>query len=158
MPYIPLGGIYTLKGFFMKELLFILLILLLYLIVGTIEANPDEFNGSYYYAMPEYVHEEERGDVFIMEITAYTSCSTECWGDPYITHSGDSVGIGVIAADLSLFPFGTKFIIPNYNDGKPCVVKDSGAKIKGYKLDLWMKTKEEAFNWGRRKVKVKRIK
>lgn len=141
----------------MKELLFVMFLLLMYLIVGTVELIPEEGRFNYYHAMPEYVHEEERGDVFIMEITAYTSCSTECWGDPYITHSEDSVGIGVIAADLSLFPFGTRFIIPGYNNGRVCIVKDSGSKIKGYKLDLWMKTKEEARQWGRRKIKVKRI-
>ena len=141
----------------MKELLFVLFLLLMYLIVGTVELMPEEGRFSYYYAMPEYVHEEERGNTFIMEITAYTSCITECWGDPYITHSEDSVGIGIIAADLSLFPFGTRFIIPGYNNGRPCIVKDSGSKIKGYKLDLWMKTKEEARQWGRRKIKVKRM-
>jgi 3D (Asp-Asp-Asp) domain-containing protein len=135
----------------------IMFLILLYLIVGTIELTPEELLDGHYHAMPEYVHEEERGDTFIMEITAYTSCVYECWGDPYITATGDSTGIGVIAGDPFVFPFGTRFIIPGYNNGKPCIMLDSGSKIKGYKLDLWMKTKAEARAWGRRKVKVKRI-
>ena len=62
-----------------------------------------------------------------------------------------------MAGDPEIFKFGTKFIIPGYNKGRACVMLDSGSKIKGYSLDVWMKSKEEARKWGRRTIKVKRL-
>jgi 3D (Asp-Asp-Asp) domain-containing protein len=139
----------------MKEFMFILLLLIIYTLIGTMEADPKD-GIEYYYTFPECVYEETRGDEFIMTVTAYTSSVDECDDTPFITASQDSCRLGVVAAD-TMFKFGTKLLINGYNDGRPCIVLDRGSKIKGYSLDVWMKTKKEARVWGRRKIKVKRI-
>ena len=136
------------KDIRMKEILFVLLLLIVYTIIGTIEVDPAEGVFSYYYAMPELVFEEERGNDLIMTVTAYTSCPNETDDTPFLTATMDSVRVGVVAGDPSIFPFGTKFIIPGYNKGRACVMLDSGSKIKGYSLDVWMRSKEEARKWG----------
>ena len=141
----------------MKETLFVLLFLVVFTIVGTLELMPEETHFDRWYATPEYVHEVERGDDLIMTVTAYTSCPSETDDTPYLTATMDSCRVGIVAGDPDIFPFGTKFIIPGYNRGRACVMLDSGSKIKGYALDLWMPDKESARKWGRRTVKVKRV-
>ena len=141
----------------MKEILFVLLLLIVFTIVGTLELMPEEAVMNRWYAMPELIYEQDRGNDLIMTVTAYTSCPNETDDTPFLTATMDSVRVGVVAGDPEIFKFGTKFIIPGYNKGRACVMLDSGSKIKGYSLDVWMKSKEEARKWGRRKIKVKRL-
>ena len=61
----------------MKEILFVILLLIIFTIVGTLELMPEETHFDRWYAMPECTVEVERGDVFLMEVTAYTSCPSE---------------------------------------------------------------------------------
>jgi 3D (Asp-Asp-Asp) domain-containing protein len=139
----------------MKEFLFTLLLLIVYTIFGTMEADPKD-GIEYYYKLPECVFEANRGDEFLMTVTAYTSSEDETDDTPFLTASQDSCRLGVVASD-TMFGFGTKLIIKGYNGGRVCTVLDRGSKIKGYSLDVWMKTKEEARQFGRRKIKVKRV-
>lgn len=71
------------------------------------------------------------------------------------TATGAMAKVGTIAADTRYFKFGTKMTIPGYGSG---VVQDRGGKVKGYHIDLYFNTHQEAKNWGRRllMVKVKR--
>lgn len=90
------------------------------------------------------------------EVSAYSPTVDECDGDPFTTASGKRVYVGGVAADLSRYPLGTILLIPNYNNGNPCRVVDSGGAIKKNKLDVFFWHTTEAINWGRRKnVQVK---
>lgn len=72
-----------------------------------------------------------------------------------ITYSGVKVrkdDFSTIAADPKVFPIGTIMYVPGYGFG---VVADTGGAIKGHKIDLYFKTKEQVYKeWGKRKVRV----
>jgi 3D (Asp-Asp-Asp) domain-containing protein len=83
------------------------------------------------------------------DVTAYSSSPDETWGDPFLTASGRPVGEGVVACPRRL-PFGTRVQIgprvytcwdrlhPKYDD----------------RFDIWKASKEEALEFGRRRVIV----
>lgn len=72
-----------------------------------------------------------------------------------ITYSGVKVRrdqVSTIAADPKLFPIGTLLYIPGYGYG---VVADTGAAIKGNRIDLYFETIKQVYEqWGKRKVSV----
>lgn len=72
-----------------------------------------------------------------------------------ITYSGVKVRkdkFSTIAADPKVFPLGTVLYIPGYGFG---VVADTGSKIKGHKIDLYFKTKNQVYQqWGKKTVRV----
>lgn len=106
-----------------------------------------------------------------MEVTGYCDCGKCCsweydWLFQAVYSSGKNKGkskiigqcadgsmtkIGTIAADTSLYPFGTKMYIPGYGYG---VVHDRGGDIKGNKIDLFFNSHSDALHWGRKKIKV----
>jgi 3D (Asp-Asp-Asp) domain-containing protein len=94
---------------------------------------------------------ESPADIRLFEVTAYSPTVAETDGNPHVTASMKHVYEGGIAADLSVLPFGSMVIIPNYNDGKPCIVIDTGSMIKGNKIDVFFWDTEVAKHWGRRK-------
>ena len=70
------------------------------------------------------------------------------------TRSGVQVEKGVIAADPRVLPLGT---VVQVNAGKYSgvyTVHDTGGKIKGNRVDVWMPTNKEARRFGRRNVKL----
>ena len=69
-----------------------------------------------------------------------------------ITASGTKARYGTIAADTSIFPFGTVIYIPGYGYG---VVEDRGGDIKGYHIDLYYSSHQTALEWGREIKEVK---
>lgn len=114
----------------------------------------------------------EAAQVFALEVTGYCHCGRCCgwrrnWrGRPVIasgpqkgqpkqvgvTASGTRVRPGTIAADTSVFPFGTIMYVPGYGYGQ---VEDRGGAIKGYKIDLYFRTHRQALEWGRQRKQVK---
>lgn len=62
------------------------------------------------------------------------------------TASGEMAKPGTIAADTSLYPFGTLMYVPGYGYGN---VQDRGGAIKGEKIDLYFKKHKQALQWGR---------
>jgi 3D (Asp-Asp-Asp) domain-containing protein len=92
--------------------------------------------------------------VIWMIVTAYCGC-TKCCG-PHahgLTASGRSVaynGGQFVAADKKLFKFGTQLEIPGYAGGQPVEVIDRGGAIKGYHIDVFFPTHEQAREWGRK--------
>ena len=67
------------------------------------------------------------------------------------TASGSQVRRGTIAADTSIYPFGTVIYVPGYGYG---VVEDRGAAIKGERLDLYFSSHNKARTWGRQAQEV----
>jgi 3D (Asp-Asp-Asp) domain-containing protein len=70
------------------------------------------------------------------------------------TASGHPVKRGVVAADPKVLPLGTKIKIHNSEYSGIYVVRDTGGRIKGKKLDIWVPSVKEARKFGRRKVQV----
>lgn len=82
--------------------------------------------------------------MLVMEATAYTHTGKR-------TATGIKPSRGVIAVDPQVIPLGTKLYVEGYGYG---TAQDTGGKIKGKRIDVFLETKEEALNWGRQKVKV----
>lgn len=72
-------------------------------------------------------------------------------GAGHITAIGKRARRGIVAVDPRVIPLGTKLYIPGYGYG---VAADTGGAIKGNRIDLCFDTREEAINWGRRRVVV----
>ncbi|WP_335872086.1 ubiquitin-like domain-containing protein [Bacillus sp. 2205SS5-2] len=93
------------------------------------------------------------GKEFYVSSTAYTASCNGCSG---ITATGINLnanpGIKVIAVDPSIIPLGTKVYVEGYGYA---IAADTGGAIKGYKIDVFVGTKTEAYQWGRRQVKIK---
>ena len=85
-------------------------------------------------------------------VTGYCSCQ-KCCGPNATgrTATGSRAQRGTISADPSIFPFGTQLNVPGYGEG---VVEDSGARVKGYRIDVWFPTHAEAEAWGSREMYV----
>ena len=94
----------------------------------------------------------------MMTVTAYSPDARSCPGtDDGITASGYSVwtnGGFMVAADTSLFPFGTVMSVPGYDDGRPVPVLDRGGAIRGHRLDVLFPTHEVARRWGVQRLAV----
>jgi 3D (Asp-Asp-Asp) domain-containing protein len=87
-----------------------------------------------------------------MEATAYTAyycCTNKHPDDPWfgITASGRRVEHGIVAVDRSIIPLGTRLYVEGYGFA---LAADVGGAIRGYKIDLYMYTIEEALRFGRR--------
>lgn len=70
------------------------------------------------------------------------------------TATGRGVARGVIAADPRVLPLGSKVRVEAGNWSGEYVVADTGAKIKGKKVDIWVPSNGEARQFGRRTVKL----
>ena len=93
--------------------------------------------------------------VVTLNITAYTdACGMPPWG---ITASGAKTEHGIVAAPRQV-PFGSRVYIEGYGEG---VVEDRGGDIRLTRgrpqhanMDVWMASRQEALDWGRREVVV----
>lgn len=70
------------------------------------------------------------------------------------TASGSSVRRGIIAADPRVLPLGTRVNIAGGGQGGSYVVTDTGGKIKGKRIDIWMASCSDARRFGRRNVNI----
>lgn len=88
-----------------------------------------------------------------MTATAYTAYCEGCSG---ITANGTNLrsnpNAKVIAVDPSIIPLGSKVWVEGYGEA---IAADTGGAIKGKKIDVFIPTKENANNWGRKTVQVK---
>lgn len=81
-----------------------------------------------------------------LEATAYTRYDAGCgnW-----TYRGNYLQRGLVAVDPGVIPLGTRLYVPGYGFA---IADDIGRAIKGYRIDLAMDTRTEAFAYGRRKI------
>ena len=100
--------------------------------------------------VPAEEEEFDKRQTIEMQVTAYCPCA-KCagTGSPGVTASGHKIKAGdvFVAADRR-YSFGTKMIIPGYNDDQPVEVLDRGGAIKGDRIDVFFPTHEEALEWG----------
>jgi 3D (Asp-Asp-Asp) domain-containing protein len=107
-----------------------------------------------------------------MLITAYCKCKKCCgWERPWygspvystgpskgkpkrigITASGKRARKGTIAADLTLYPYGTIMYIPDYGYGR---VEDCGSGVKDEHIEIFFSSHQQALRWGKQTKKVK---
>ena len=72
------------------------------------------------------------------------------------TKSGVWVREGIVAGDPRVLPLGSVIDIKVDGDVlSKYEVMDTGGKVKGYIVDIWMPTCEEALEFGRREVQVR---
>ncbi len=84
---------------------------------------------------------------FVANVSAYTAAADECGKSDGITASGARVRANHTLACPPSYPFGTRIKI----DGMGVYTcEDRGGAIKGNRFDIYMKTKREAFAFGRR--------
>ena len=84
-------------------------------------------------------------ETITFEATAYT------WTG-YRTATGTWPSRGTVATDPRVIPLGTELHIEGYG---PAVAADTGGAIQGQRVDLYMDTEHECWQWGRRKVEVR---
>lgn len=101
---------------------------------------------------------EEKGISYTL--TGYCSCK-KCCGvysnpDNPTTASGTRATAGrTIAADTSIYPFGTQIVI----NGHTYTVEDTGSGVTGYHFDIYFDSHEEALQFGKQTTtNVKRVK
>jgi len=68
--------------------------------------------------------------------------------------SGKPVTRGLIAADPSVLPLGTRVRLEAGTFSGEYVVGDTGGAVKGRRIDIWTPTSREALQFGRRAVKL----
>lgn len=93
------------------------------------------------------------GKEIYVSSTAYTANCNGCSGK---TATGINLRANpnakVIAVDPRIIPLGTKVYVEGYGYA---VAADTGSSIKGNKIDVFFSTKEEAYRWGRKTVKIR---
>lgn len=70
------------------------------------------------------------------------------------TSSGRPVSRGLIAADPSVLPLGTRVRLEAGAFSGEYVVGDTGGSVRGRRIDIWTPTSNEALRFGRRVVKL----
>lgn len=86
--------------------------------------------------------------VYTMEATAYNPTD----GAPHgLTATGIPARRGIVAVDPDVIPLGTRVYIPGYG---LALAADTGGDIVGNRIDLCMEGYTEAWDFGRRMVKV----
>ena len=84
-------------------------------------------------------------ETITFEATAYTWTGNR-------TATGSWPSRGTVAVDPRVIPLGTELHIEGYG---PAVAADTGGAIQGQRIDLYMDTEHECWQWGRRKVEVR---
>jgi 3D (Asp-Asp-Asp) domain-containing protein len=96
--------------------------------------------------------------VIRMIVTAYCPCTICCGANAQgITACGKPVTHNrgrFVAADATVFDFGTSLSIPGYHNGQEVKVLNRGGAIKGNKLDVFFPTHARAKKWGRQELDV----
>ena len=87
-------------------------------------------------------------DLGTRTVTAYSSTPEETDDTPFITASGQTVRSGIVATNE--LAFGTLVKI----DGKVYEVQDRTNARYQYLYDIWMPSKQEALDWGKRTLKI----
>ncbi len=69
-----------------------------------------------------------------------------------ITATGTVPKWGTIAVDPRIIPYGTRVYIPQF--GQTFIAEDCGGAIKGNKIDIFMNSENQAYDWGRRTIDI----
>ena len=108
----------------------------------------------------QQVSDQSDSEWITVESTAYTAfCDTGCTGTTAtghdVSHSIYYEGMRIIAVDPNVIPLYSIVEIDTGNRLITAIALDTGGDIQGYRIDYLVETKDEAFSWGRRDVKVR---
>ena len=110
-----------------------------------------DLNGGEAYVSSQYVNTAQSSNnttnaTNTMQVvaTAYTGYST--------TSTGQKPVWGTIAVDPKVIPYGTKVYIPAFD--QVFVANNTGGAIKGNKIDIFMNSRSECYNWGRKTIEI----
>lgn len=93
---------------------------------------------------------------FWVTTTAYSSTIDQTDDTPFITAKNTFVRDGVVAANF--LPFGTRIRIPQIFGDKVFIVEDRMNKRYWKRIDIWMKSRSLAKNYGIKYVQVEIVK
>lgn len=97
-------------------------------------------------------NKKSENKTYIVPASAYSSTIDQTDRTPFITASGTHVREGVIAANF--LPIGTVVKIPELFGDKAFVVEDRMHSRYFYQIDIWFSTRNEAKNFGIKKIKI----
>lgn len=98
------------------------------------------------------IAKEKPRRVMYVTVTAYSSTPDQTDDSPFIAATGKRVHDGMVAANF--LRFGTRVRFPdNYGD-KNFFVEDRMHERFSDRMDIWMETREEAMQFGIRRIKV----
>ena len=84
------------------------------------------------------------GKKLVVSATAYSGGGT--------TATGTKARWGTIAVDPRIIPYGARVYIPQFN--MVFTAEDCGGGIKGNKIDIYMNSSSECYNWGKRNIDI----
>ncbi|MBQ7797093.1 MAG: 3D domain-containing protein [Lachnospiraceae bacterium] len=122
----------------------------------SLSSNNKESNTNVPYGPGAATYETGEADQYLgsFHATAYCGCE-RCSGGHSLTYSGTVPQPNhTIAADLDLFPLGTKLMI----DGIVYTVEDKGSNVVDQRVDIFFATHEEALAFGLQTVDVYSVK
>jgi len=94
---------------------------------------------------------EPPGDTIAAPSTPYLATAYSLRGK---TASGRMVNTGLIAADPRVLPLGSRVRLDAGAYSGEYVVADTGARVRGKRIDIWTPSSHQAMRFGRRLVKV----
>ncbi|MCG2689662.1 3D domain-containing protein [Candidatus Parcubacteria bacterium] len=106
------------------------------------------FQGFYFKPKFSFIEKE-------VVVTAY-SPPLFPYGSP--TFSGKPVKRGVVAVDPKVIPLGSDVFLPTMFPGQKFLALDTGSKVKGDHIDIWLPTEKAALKFGRQKGILAKIK
>lgn len=90
-------------------------------------------------------------DIVLTTLVTITAYAPGC-GATQATKSGAWPTAGhSVAVDPKVFPLGTLFKIPSMPQTAPFIAMDTGRKVKGHHIDVYMTSCREAIEWGRQR-------
>jgi len=75
-----------------------------------------------------------------------------------LTSTGKPVGWGVVAVDPRVIPLGSVLYFPEIFPGQEFYAEDTGKKIKGARVDIWLPRNKAIQKFGRQKLLVEVLK
>lgn len=98
------------------------------------------------------VAKERPKRVMYVTVTAYSSTPDQTDDTPFIAATGKRVHDGMVAANF--LRFGTRVRFPDNFGDKNFFVEDRMHERFSDRMDIWMETREEAIQFGKRRIKV----
>ncbi|WP_312472718.1 LysM peptidoglycan-binding domain-containing protein [Neobacillus sp.] len=96
---------------------------------------------------------DDRTKEITVKATAYTASCEGCSGT---TATGVDLNANpdakVIAVDPSVIPLGSKVYVEGYG---VATAADTGGAIKGNRIDVFIPSKQDAINWGKKHIKIR---
>lgn len=115
--------------------------------------QPSEVESNQPEVVQSNVEEPSSGKELMVTATAYTAYCEGCSGTTAIgIDLRSNPNQKVIAVDPNIIPLGSKVWVEGYGEA---IAGDTGGAIKGNKIDVFIPTRNDALQWGRKQVKIK---